>query len=148
MKNEIKIFRWTISIFLSVVSIGLFMYICLLYQLDVWIIIVVIPTIVFIGLQYIAIITFKSNTIVVKYPFRIISSKKYLDLREVLSIKYIEIGGLWSDRIMFLYKQKGKDILHLELFYNYYELLKLLQSKGIVIEVEGTDNNTIEDLRH
>ncbi len=146
--NKFKIHGCSILLLIAIICIG----ICFVklpnvyYEQFLPIIAVVLFCICFILLyKYIEVSGTEINVI---YPFRLFYKSKFFVIADVSSVLYI-VGGRGPNLLRISMKNKRQISIYVDFVKRstMLEILHFFESKGIAVEVKGTENNSINDLK-
>lgn len=146
MKN--RYVNYTISGYITSVIILLFIFLGNHFVLWVNIILCVIVAVMLVVLAQKSVF-FDNHVEIINY-LRIFSHKKSIEYNLIQQIKFVCAYRSTSFLKLYLFNGKQERIF-INIFFenNYlYNILLKLADKGIDIVVKGTENNSIEDLRH
>lgn len=88
------------------------------------------------------------DVLVVRYPLRFCHRGYYFSLSDISSIMYHVMVSKASSEYLKLKLKNGKQFKILIFsFSKLYPIIAFAQSKGITIQVTGTENNSLDDLR-
>lgn len=93
-------------------------------------------------------INISENMVTIKYPYGFIKKDYTISFTDIDSVIYsVAVTKATSEYIKFNFKDGGNFKVTLDSGKVSKEILKYIQSKGIRVEVRGSENNSIEDLR-
>ena len=93
-------------------------------------------------------INISENMVTIKYPYGFIKKDHTISFTDIDSVIYsVAVTKATSEYIKFSFKDGGNFKVTLDSGKVSKEILKYIQSKGIRVEVRGSENNSIEDLR-
>ncbi len=148
---KFKIYNWYIMVY-AAVFVGLDC--CYYYKFNlynIYITIIIGFAILCIFANWVSILTVYDDIIKIKYPFRFTNKVINIDISDIESVRYNVMASKASSEFIKFHLKNGKfikvNLQSLKTKYR-YPMLVHIQSKGVVVEVSGTENNSIEDLRH
>ncbi len=144
-KVKYKIINWGIVIDALIICITMAVIVVLNSML--WILMpIVILFLVF--LMFVSIVKIDESYIAVKYPFRPIKREFIIQWTQIETFVFHIMSSKASSEYMLFCLRDG---IHIKVLLDVNkitkEMLLFIQSKNIKIEVKGTENNSIEDLR-
>lgn len=95
----------------------------------------------------ISILIVKDHDVIIQYPFRFFKRTTIIKIHNINKIRFSKQNGKAAPEFIRFYVKDQSHKLYLESWRNYYVMLHFFESKGIIVEVRGTENNSINDLK-
>lgn len=150
MKTSYKIYNWSRSVRYGILIEILVTYLMSTCNVEFVYIIISNILILLIFLNTFSTVTCNDKLIQITYPYRLINKNHIHKLYNIKQVIFRVIGGRDPSYILQIFEQNKQYNYQLEICYNsgyYYKLIKFMQTYHVKIIVDGTDNNSIDDLR-
>ena len=150
MKKKYKIYNWSRSVRYGILIEILVTYFMSTCNVDLVYIIILNILILLIFLNTFSTVTCNDELIQISYPYRLINKNHIHKLYDIKRVTFRVVGGRDPSYKLQIVEQNKQYNYQLEICYNsgyYYRLIKFMQTYHINVIVDGTNNNSIEDLR-
>lgn len=124
-------------------------YVWLVSSISTYILIITASLYIYLCLLFYSVLIIKKDTVVIYRPFFIFNRIIEVEWCHISKVKYIVMTTKATNEQVVVHLKEGtKYTVYLSVLTKRLQPLRYIQSKGVVVEVFGTENNSIDDLRH
>lgn len=143
--NPIYIYRnWFIIVYAIIIISGA---IWTLDFVSIYYVLLICLGILYIFAYWISFIYVYENKVVIKFPFRVFARKIELPVYQLNVVTYCSKTSKANSEYIKFDSDGNETKVYIYSFSKFYPMLVFLQSKGVKVEIKGTEHNSIEDLR-